>query len=158
MGFSRKNTRVGHHFLLQGIFPSQGSKPRLLHCRWILYHWASLSLKLSFYFFWVIHKKEIALCPSTHIILSSLSNLLGLHKILLKTNEERVFLQSLEHSHFLYQINCLFVRCCGDAPSALWQREVNLSLKWERRIGKGELVHLSLAHSLWGRFFTRVFV
>ena len=25
-------------FLLQGIFPTQGSKPGLLHCRWILNH------------------------------------------------------------------------------------------------------------------------
>ena len=28
MGFSRKNTEVGSHFLLQGIFPTQGLKPR----------------------------------------------------------------------------------------------------------------------------------
>ena len=32
MGFSR-NTGVGCHFLLQGIFPTQGSNPGLLHCR-----------------------------------------------------------------------------------------------------------------------------
>ena len=32
-----KNTRVGCHALLQGIFPTQGSNPRLPHCRWILY-------------------------------------------------------------------------------------------------------------------------
>ena len=32
-----KNTGVGCHFLLQGIFPSQGSNPGLLHCRQILY-------------------------------------------------------------------------------------------------------------------------
>ena len=32
-----KNTRMGCHALLQGIFPTQGSNPGLLHCRWILY-------------------------------------------------------------------------------------------------------------------------
>ena len=32
-----QNTRVGSHSLLQGIFPTQGSNPGLLHCRWILY-------------------------------------------------------------------------------------------------------------------------
>ena len=32
-----KNTAVGCHFLFQGIFPSQGSNPGLLHCRQILY-------------------------------------------------------------------------------------------------------------------------
>ena len=37
-GFSRKNTRVGCHAFLQGIFPTQGLKPGLLHCRQILYH------------------------------------------------------------------------------------------------------------------------
>ena len=32
-----KNTGVGCHALLQGIFPIQGSNPGLPHCRWILY-------------------------------------------------------------------------------------------------------------------------
>ena len=32
-----KNTGVSCHFLLQGIFPTQGSNPGLLHCRQILY-------------------------------------------------------------------------------------------------------------------------
>ena len=32
-----KNTEVGCHALLQGIFPNQGLKPSLLHCRRILY-------------------------------------------------------------------------------------------------------------------------
>ena len=32
-----KNTGVGCHFLLQGIFPTQGWNPGLLHCRQILY-------------------------------------------------------------------------------------------------------------------------
>ena len=33
-----KNTGVGCHSLLQGIFPTQGSTPHLWHCRQILYH------------------------------------------------------------------------------------------------------------------------
>ena len=32
-----KNTRVGCHALLQGIFPTQGQNPGLPYCRWILY-------------------------------------------------------------------------------------------------------------------------
>ena len=32
-----KNTGEGCHFLLQGIFPTQGSNPGLLHGRQILY-------------------------------------------------------------------------------------------------------------------------
>ena len=35
---SGKNTEVSYHFLLQGIFLTQGLNPRLLHCRQILYH------------------------------------------------------------------------------------------------------------------------
>ena len=33
-----KNTGVGCHALLQGIFPTQGSNPGLPHCRQFLYH------------------------------------------------------------------------------------------------------------------------
>ena len=33
-----KNTGVGCHSLRQGIFPTQGSNPGLLHCRQTLYH------------------------------------------------------------------------------------------------------------------------
>ena len=33
-----ENTGVGCHCLLQGIFPTQGLNPGLLHCRQILYH------------------------------------------------------------------------------------------------------------------------
>ena len=36
-GFPGKNTGVGCHFLLQGIFPTQGSNPGLLHWRQMLY-------------------------------------------------------------------------------------------------------------------------
>ena len=35
--FSGKSTGVGCHFLLQEIFPTQGSNPGLLHCRQTLY-------------------------------------------------------------------------------------------------------------------------
>ena len=40
MGFPGKSTQVGCHFLLQGIFPTQGSSPHLLH-------WQVDSLPLS---------------------------------------------------------------------------------------------------------------
>ena len=36
--FLGKNTGVGCHALLQGIFSTQGSNPGFLHCRWIFYH------------------------------------------------------------------------------------------------------------------------
>ena len=37
MGFQGKSTGVGCHFLLQGIFPTQGSNPGLSHCRQTIY-------------------------------------------------------------------------------------------------------------------------
>ena len=37
-GSPGKNTGVCCHALLQGIFPTQGLNPGLLHCRRILYH------------------------------------------------------------------------------------------------------------------------
>ena len=40
LDFPDKNTGVGCHFLLQGIFPTQGSNPSLLH----LLHWQADSL------------------------------------------------------------------------------------------------------------------
>ena len=47
MGFSSKNTGVGCHSVLQGIFLTQGSNPGLLHCRQILYHLSHQALKAS---------------------------------------------------------------------------------------------------------------
>ena len=43
MNFSRHEYRSGFHFLLQGIFLTQGENPRLL----CLLHWSSNSLPLS---------------------------------------------------------------------------------------------------------------
>ena len=54
--FTGKNTGVGGHFLLQGIFVTQGSNLGLLHCRQTLYclshqgslsWWCHLQLKMS---------------------------------------------------------------------------------------------------------------
>ena len=38
MEFSRQEYWSGSHFLLQGIFLTQGLNPGILHCRWMLYH------------------------------------------------------------------------------------------------------------------------
>ena len=43
--FPGKNTGVGCHFLLKGIFLTQGSNPRLLFDWQILYHWILGSLE-----------------------------------------------------------------------------------------------------------------
>ena len=43
--YQAQNTGVGCHFLPQGIFPTQGSNPSLLH----LLHWQSNSLPLDLF-------------------------------------------------------------------------------------------------------------
>ena len=45
--FPGKSTDVGCHFLLQRIFPTQGSKLGLLHCRQTLYHLSHLLRKFK---------------------------------------------------------------------------------------------------------------
>ena len=45
--FPGKNTGVGCHFLLQGILPTQGLSPSLLHRRQILYHLSYQESSLS---------------------------------------------------------------------------------------------------------------
>ena len=43
-----KHTGVGCHALLQGIFPTQGLNPGLLHCRQILYHQATMLVEFKY--------------------------------------------------------------------------------------------------------------
>ena len=64
-----KNTGVGCHALLQGIFPTQVSNPGFPHCRWILYHLSHQgsprkpyrtkalvkSEKMPTYMFWILY-------------------------------------------------------------------------------------------------------
>ena len=47
-----KNTGVGCYFLSQGIFPIQGSKPHLLHCRQILHHCSTWEAHMPNWCFW----------------------------------------------------------------------------------------------------------
>ena len=42
-----QNTGVGSLSLLQGIFPTQGSNPGLLHCKWILYQYKQQQKQLN---------------------------------------------------------------------------------------------------------------
>ena len=77
--FPGKNTRMGCHFLLQGIFPTQGSNLRLLHGRWILYRlshqgstvsclYLGKSLCLHWFFFLFTFKKTyLSICMSQYL-------------------------------------------------------------------------------------------
>ena len=73
MGFSSKDTGVGFHALLQGIFPTQGSNPRLLQllpCRWILYCWVTGEAPEKRAIIFLIHKDGYPQRPCWHPFLS----------------------------------------------------------------------------------------
>ena len=60
-----KNTRVSCHALLQGIFPTQGSNPGLLHSRWILYclsHQGSTILTLKAFICLPLYSQALKIC------------------------------------------------------------------------------------------------
>ena len=57
-GILQENIGVGCHALLQRIVLIQGLNPGLLHCRQILYHWATREAALSIpidCLFWILH-------------------------------------------------------------------------------------------------------
>ena len=61
--FQPRNTGVGCHFLLQGIFPSQGSNPHLLH-------WQTLAVRFlttepSGFVLWAFYRLISSLCVIT---------------------------------------------------------------------------------------------
>ena len=65
--FPGKNTGVGSHSLLQGIFPTQGLNPGLPHCRQILYqlnHKGSPHIYIYIYMYMYIY---VYMCIYIHI-------------------------------------------------------------------------------------------
>ena len=71
--FPGKNTRVGHHFLLQGLFPTQGSNPGHPQCRQILY---CPSHQESYLFTW----RKLYFVDKPHLGVTALSLELLFHK------------------------------------------------------------------------------
>ena len=74
--FLGKNTEMGFHFLLQGIFPTQGLNSHLLHFRQILNQWATGK---------VIYICSVLFSPLSSILLkafpSDISGILIFHKV-----------------------------------------------------------------------------
>ena len=59
-----KNTGVGSHSLLQGIFLTQGSNCHLLHCRQIHYHLSHQGSSSTHYAAAAAAAKSLQLCPT----------------------------------------------------------------------------------------------
>ena len=72
-----KNTGVGCHALLQGIFPTQGSNPYLQHYRRILYCWVTRKAHNQGYLcfiYWHFLKRALSLLPIFSYLLSMLTS------------------------------------------------------------------------------------
>ena len=71
-GFSRQDY-LGCHALLQGIFPIQGSNPGHLHCRQILYCWATREAQVCKASIWNINSFYLVcdLYDSAYIVQSN---------------------------------------------------------------------------------------
>ena len=70
-----QDTGVGSCSLLQGIFPTQGSNPGLLHCRWILdqlsYQGSPLWCKVSFYYSFI--NSSVLSCKEESLFIQTVS-------------------------------------------------------------------------------------
>ena len=135
-GDSRKNTGLGCHALLQGIFPIQGSNPGLPHCRWILYHLSHQgSLTMHCY-----HLKS----PLSHSLLKSRDITLP-KKVLL--NKAMVF------PIVIYGCECWTIkqaeRSRVDAFELCWRRLLRVPCT-ARRLNQSILKEISPEYSLEG--------
>ena len=69
-----KNTGVGCHLLLQGIFPTQGSNPGLPHCRQMLYRLSppgnsTFLKKFIFFFFGSTDSMDVSLSKLRELVM-----------------------------------------------------------------------------------------
>ena len=84
-----KNTGVGCHAFLQGIFPTQRSNTGLPHCRWILYHLSHKGSPPGSIYIYI-------LCITSYLISSP---------------SDRLILCCLWYCFFL-----VFFSCCSESP------------------------------------------
>ena len=103
--FPGKNTGIDCHFLLQGIFPTQGSNPRLLHYRQILYHWATRNAPSSYRLVCFFEEEE-----KKAVLFSYKALLYPRHLIIHKR-------QTVTYGIVLLPTKGLNLRLCWDSPT-----------------------------------------
>ena len=103
-GSSVRVDSVGCHALLQGIFSTQGSSPGLLHCRWILYHRATMEAHVALWHLvnTVLWKRiwrfssHLQICICRDVVIPSLAIYLTIMLVLLQMNKP-AYSYSLQH-------------------------------------------------------------
>ena len=131
-----KNTGVGYHALLQGIFPKQGSNPDLPHCRQILYHlspWEAL---------WATRKAHHVSFCQLGLLLSLASTFLGL--------SQSYFSQVRSKSQHVSAecVISLVLSCCN--KNLKWQTSVTAWLQLRVLFSKQRIIHprgMRVSHS-----------
>ena len=100
-----KNTGVGCHFILQGIFPTPGSNLNLLLGRWILYHWATWEALIFIKHQQLNTAREIVITavPSWHIQLPASVYLY----VLLSSEDEKASL-GIDNTVFLKRLQTVY--------------------------------------------------
>ena len=92
MEFSRQNTGMDWHFLLKEIFSTQGLNLCLLHCKKILYHWATKEALISrVHIFSVTYQANIDLDHLAEVVLLLFHSPFSYH-----TSEESHYVNILE--------------------------------------------------------------
>ena len=111
-GFPGKNTGVCCHFLLQGIFLTQGSSPYPLHCRQNLYCWATKEACIIDNFFilkfslWLCRRMSLCIWDAYYIVWDSRALY---RKIILRWfgyNKSLLYLQIFYKFDILSKIMC----------------------------------------------------
>ena len=135
MGFSSKNTGVGCHFLLLGIFPTQGVNPCLL----CLLHWQAGSLPLAppekppYMYVWLSITES--LCCTEEI------NNFTYFCMMVNSIQPNVLTQALEKNE-----SSLVCTGRGSSGPVIWEEEEVIRLEWGAHFHPGNLAH---QHRKW---------
>ena len=118
-----KNIGVGCYFLFQGIFPTQGSNPGLLHCRQILHHLSqqgSPSVLISISKYMKLHSKLWV------DMLSRVERMDGLVGRVSREDKKKLFRKRISRWHTGKESACQCRRCkrCRFIPGSGWSAGV----------------------------------
>ena len=119
-----KDTGVGSHALLQGIFPTQGLNPGLLYCRQILYH---LSHKVSTVQFSSVTQSCPTLCDPMNC---SMPGLLVHHQLPEFTQTQSI--ESVMPSSHLIRCHLLLLLPSIPPNIRVFSNESTLPMRWPK--------------------------